>query len=206
MRQEIVAAGFGGQGIILLGITACMAVGLYDRKTVTQTQSYGPTSRGGACRTDVVISDEEIDYAKALSPDVMILMSEQAKDRYIGEVRPEESTVIVDSTLVRSVPPEIKKVYQVPATEIAEMKLGQRLAANMVMLGATAAITGLISFGALESAVKDTAHGKYLEVNLKAIQEGYQYGSQLSAGSNQASALGSRHRADPQVERDGTIS
>lgn len=179
MRQEIVAAGFGGQGIILMGIVACTAVGLYDRKLVAQTQSYGPASRGGACRTDVIISDEEIDYAKALSPDVMILMSEQARDRYIGEVRPEESIVIVDSTLVKEVPPQIKRVYRVPATEIAEMKLDHRIAANMVMLGTASAITKLISLGALEAAVRDVAGGKHLEINLKALQEGHSYGESL---------------------------
>lgn len=181
MRQELVAAGFGGQGIILMGIVACVAAGLYDDKVVAQTQSYGPVSRGGACRTDVVISDEEIDYAKALSPDVMILMSEQARDRYIGEVKPEESVVIVDSTLVKEVPAPIKKVYRVPATEIAEMELNQRLAANMVMLGAASALAGLFSREALESAVKDTAGGKYLEVNLRALREGYEYGESLRA-------------------------
>lgn len=179
MRQEFVAAGFGGQGIILMGITACIAAGMYDGKEVAQTQSYGPMSRGGACRTDVIVSDEEIDWAKALSPDVMVLMSQEARDRYIREVRPEDSTVIVDSTLVGQLPADIKNAYRVPATEMAETKLNQRLTANMVMLGAVAAITGLFSQDALEAAVKETAREQYVGVNVEAIRVGYEYGRSL---------------------------
>ncbi|CEP67012.1 Pyruvate-flavodoxin oxidoreductase, central domain [Moorella glycerini] len=183
MRQELVAAGFGGQGIILLGITACVAAGLYDGKMVAQTQSYGPASRGGACRTDVVISDEEIDYAKALSPDVMVLMSEQARDSYLSEVRPQESIVIIDSTLVKEVPNEIRNVYYIPATEIAEIKFGQSMVANMVMLGAISAITELFSYEALKGAIKDVVNNKFIDVNLKALAEGYEYGKSLVGGT-----------------------
>lgn len=195
MRREMVAAGFGGQGIILMGITACVAAGLYDRKIVAQTQSYGPVARGGACRTDVIVSDEEIDYAKALSPDLMVLMSEQARDRYLSEARPEESVVIVDSTLVSGVPPEFRRVYRIPATEIAERKLRQRLVANMVMLGAASAITGLISIESLEKAVRDTGAGKYLDANLQALREGYDYGRSLAREQAPGSPGGARPEA-----------
>lgn len=184
MRQELVAAGFGGQGIILMGITACVAAGIYDGKMVAQTQSYGPASRGGACRTDVVISDEEIDYAKALSPDVMVLMSEQARDSYLGEVRPQESKVFIDSTLVKEVPSEIINLYCIPATEIAEMRFGQSIAANMVILGAISAITGLFSYEALQAAIKDIVNKKFVDVNLKALEEGYEYGRSVVGGTN----------------------
>jgi 2-oxoglutarate ferredoxin oxidoreductase subunit gamma len=181
MRQEFVAAGFGGQGIILMGITACVAAGIYDDKMVAQTQSYGPVSRGGACRTDVVISNEPIDYGKALSPDIMVLMSEQARDRYLAETRPDESIVIIDSTLIKEMPPEIKNVYRVPATELAEVKLGERMIANMIMLGAAAAITNFITVDALRAAVKETVREKHVSINLKGIEEGYNYGMKLIA-------------------------
>lgn len=179
MRKELVAAGFGGQGIILMGITACIAGGLYDKKVVTQTQSYGPAARGGACRTDVVISDETIDYAKAMAPDVMILMSNQAKDRYISDASPDKGMVIVDSTLVQEVPAQYKNVYRVPATEIAEMQLDQRIVANMVMLGAVSALSGIVTKQALEGAIRDNTNPKLVETNLKAIQAGYDYGQTL---------------------------
>jgi 2-oxoglutarate ferredoxin oxidoreductase subunit gamma len=182
MRREFVATGFGGQGIVLMGVTACIAAGKYDRKNVTQTQSYGPASRGGACRTDVVISDERIDYAKALSPDLLIVMSNQARDKYIGDVNPEKGIVIVDSTLVQEMPDNLKRLYRVPATEIAEMHLGQRIVANMVMLGAAAAIGGLFTRQALESAIQESADPKRVEANLKAVDAGYGFGSSLLNG------------------------
>ncbi|MDN5343894.1 MAG: 2-oxoglutarate ferredoxin oxidoreductase subunit gamma [Clostridia bacterium] len=176
MRQEFVAAGFGSQGIISMGIVVCTAAGLYDNKMVAQNQSNGPVARGGACRTEVVISDAEIDYPRALTPDIMILMSEQARDRYLSEVNPEQGQVLIDSTLVAAMPPQIKNVYRIPATDIAETKLGQRAAAGMVMLGAMAALTGLVSYQGLQAAVRDTGEGDATTVDLKALEEGYAYG------------------------------
>jgi 2-oxoglutarate ferredoxin oxidoreductase subunit gamma len=183
MRREFVATGFGGQGIVLMGVTACIAAGKYDRKNVTQTQSYGPASRGGACRTDVVISDERIDYAKALSPDLLIVMSNQARDKYISDVDPEQGIVIVDSTLVQEMPDKLKRLYRVPATEIAEMQLGQRIVANMVMLGAAAAIGGLFTRQALESAIQESPDPKRVDANLRAVDAGYEFGKSLLSGS-----------------------
>jgi len=119
MRQEIRIAGFGGQGIISMGILLAVAAGKYEGKEVAQTQSYGPEARGGACKTEVVLADGEIDYIKALHPDFLVVMSQPALDKYVSGIDPEGATLVVDETLVQNVPANIKKLVKVPATKIA---------------------------------------------------------------------------------------
>jgi 2-oxoglutarate ferredoxin oxidoreductase subunit gamma len=74
MRIEIRFAGFGGQGIIKSGIITAAAACIYGGKNAVQTQSYGPESRGGACKSEVVISEEEIDFPKVVEPDILVVI------------------------------------------------------------------------------------------------------------------------------------
>jgi 2-oxoglutarate ferredoxin oxidoreductase subunit gamma len=181
MRKELVAAGFGGQGIVLLGILATIASGIFDNKQVAQSQSYGPSARGGACRTDLIISDETIDYGKSIKPDVIVFMSEPAKEKYLKELGDEDTLIIIDSTLVKDLPDMYKNVYKIPATDMAEKKLGNIAVANTLILGALTAITDLISFEGLQYAIKKRMQDnpKMVDLNLKAIQVGYEYGKKL---------------------------
>ena len=83
MRTEIRIAGFGGQGVIMAGIIVGKAAALYDNINAVQTQSYGPEARGGASKTEVVISDDEIYYPKVQEPDILVAMSHTALIKYI---------------------------------------------------------------------------------------------------------------------------
>ncbi|MFL7791064.1 MAG: 2-oxoacid:acceptor oxidoreductase family protein, partial [Anaerolineae bacterium] len=85
-RHEIRLAGTGGQGIILAGVLLAEAA-VRDGMNVVQTQSYGPEARGGASRSEVIISDEEIDYPKVIEADMMLCLSQEACDRYSGRLR-----------------------------------------------------------------------------------------------------------------------
>jgi 2-oxoglutarate ferredoxin oxidoreductase subunit gamma len=183
VRSEVRIAGFGGQGVILSGLILAVAAGIHEDKEVAQTQSYGPESRGGACRAEVVISDEEIDYIKPMDPDVLVAMSQPALDRYIGEVDRTRAAVLVDSSLVANIPEGISHLYPLPMTDIAEFRLGKKIVANMVMLGALSAITGLVSFEALEGAVRGTVPQKTVELNLAALKEGFQEGAKLAGAA-----------------------
>ncbi|MCL4370225.1 MAG: 2-oxoacid:acceptor oxidoreductase family protein [Chloroflexi bacterium] len=180
MRKEIRLAGFGGQGVILSGLILAVAAGIHEEREVAQTQSYGPESRGGACRAEVVISDEEIDYIKCMDPDVLVAMSQPALDRYLGEVDSNRAAVLIDSSLVSKVPEGVAHLYPIPVTDIAEFKLGKKVVANMVMLGALSAITGIVSREGLEAAVRSTVPGKTIDLNLKALEQGYQEGLKLA--------------------------
>src|SRR5512138_3082712 len=111
MRREIRIAGFGGQGVITLGTIVAVAAGIHEDLEVAQTQSYGPESRGGACRAEVVISDEEIDYIKPMDADVLVAMSQPALDRYIEEMDLNRAAILVDSSLVSKVPDGIAHYF-----------------------------------------------------------------------------------------------
>jgi 2-oxoglutarate ferredoxin oxidoreductase subunit gamma len=178
MRVEVRFAGFGGQGIIKSGIITAAAACIYSGKNAVQTQSYGPESRGGACKSEVVISEEEIDFPKVTSPDVLIVMSQHAYNEYAEKVTP-GGTIILDPDMI---PHEKKlknvKIFRVPATKIAE-ELGRKIIANIVMLGAFSAVTRIVDKESLKKSVKTNVPKGTEELNLTAFEKGYQYGEKL---------------------------
>ena len=99
-RYDIRLSGSGGQGIILMGIILAEAIGIYDGKYVAQTQSYGPEARGGSSKAEVVVSDSDIDYPKALKLDLLVAMDQKACDDYYMDLKP-DGTLIVDTTFVK---------------------------------------------------------------------------------------------------------
>ena len=141
MRVDIRIAGFGGQGIILAGIVIGKAAALYDDLFAVQTQSYGPEARGGASKTEVIISDTEIDYPKVQKPDIFVAMSHEALIAYLDDLK-DGGTLIVDPDLIKEdevisfVRKHKIKFYKAPVTRTAEEKIGLRIVANIVMIGA----------------------------------------------------------------------
>ena len=179
MRLEIRVAGFGGQGIIRTGLILAMAACIHGSKNAVQTQSYGPESRGGACKSEVVISDEEIDFPKVLEPDVLIAMSQEAYNAYVDSVK-KGGTILLDPDLVQKQKASVGiQVSEVPATRIAE-ELGKTIVANVVMLGAFASVTNLISAETLRKSVLDNVPKGTEKLNLAAFEKGYKYGKKLS--------------------------
>ena len=178
MRLEIRVAGFGGQGIIRAGTMLAMAACIHGNKNAVQTQSYGPESRGGACKSEVVISDEEIDFPKVLEPEILIAMSQEAYSKYVDTVK-KGGTVLLDPDLVqKSRAPLGIRVFRVPATKIAE-ELGKTIVANVVMLGAFASITNLVDAEALKKSILDNVPKGTEKLNLEAFEKGYRCGKSL---------------------------
>jgi 2-oxoglutarate ferredoxin oxidoreductase subunit gamma len=178
MRLEIRVAGFGGQGIIRTGLMLAMAACIHSNKNAVQTQSYGPEARGGACKSEVVISDEEIDFPKVLEPDVLIALSQEAYNTYAYTVK-KGGTILLDPDLVQKQKAGLDiRVFRVPATRIAE-ELGKTIVANVVMLGAFASITHLMSAEALKKSVLDNVPKGTEKLNLAAFEKGYNYGKKL---------------------------
>jgi 2-oxoglutarate ferredoxin oxidoreductase subunit gamma len=182
MRSEIRFAGFGGQGVIKAALLTAMAAGLNDDIEVVQTQSYGPEARGGACKSDVLISDGEIDYVKALNIDCFLVMSQAAMDRYAPELDLNKVVVIADGTLVKMIPGEACKVYRIDATARAEEDLGKALYANIIMLGALASISKLMTVEDLDKILDGNVPPKTLDTNRKALRLGYELGEAAMGG------------------------
>lgn len=179
MRKEIRIAGFGGQGVVTLGTILAVAAGIHEDLEVAQSQSYGPEARGGACRSDVVISDEPIDYTRPLALDLFIALSPAAIERYWPEVKQGQTVVIVDKTLVAETPEHFPPVLGVEATRIAEEEFKNRVVANMILLGAMAAYTGWIRLESLEETLKERIGNKNLEVSKAALRRGFEMGLKM---------------------------
>jgi 2-oxoglutarate ferredoxin oxidoreductase subunit gamma len=178
MRVEVRFAGFGGQGIIKSGIITAAAACIYSEKNAVQTQSYGPESRGGACKSEVVLSEEEIDFPKVVEPDVLVVMSQHAHNEYAENVKP-GGTIIMDPDMIpHEKKPRNVNVFKVPATKIAE-ELGRKIVANIVMLGALVAITNILDKNAVKESIKANIPKGTEDLNLKAFEKGYEYAKNL---------------------------
>jgi 2-oxoglutarate ferredoxin oxidoreductase subunit gamma len=194
MRYEIRLAGSGGQGLILAGVILAEAAGLYDGKFVCQTQSYGPAARGGASMAEVVISDAEIDYPKAVHPDVLLAINQQSLAAYGSDLQP-GGLLLVDATLVREIP-DHHRVFAIPFNEIAREQVGNVMTANIVALGALAALSGAVTLESLETAVLARVPPGTAELNKKALAAGAESAAQLLRQEQQAGTGPAAEEAD----------
>ena len=153
MYKEIRLAGTGGQGLILAGLILAEAAGIYDGYNVIQTQSYGPEARGGASKTEVIISSMPIDYPKVTLPDILLIMSQQSWDKYASWVKP-ETIILVDKSNVTSMSIfERPMIVSLPITEMAKDKVGKGVVANVVALGVLVGVTGVVTHLSMEKAI-----------------------------------------------------
>lgn len=169
MRHEIRFSGFGGQGIILAAVILGRAAALYDGKYAVQTQVYGPEARGGASMSSVVIDDEPILYPEVSVPDTYVIMSREGFERY-GAKAPKRAVMLIDSDMVEGRPGCTFR--EIPATSEARNTLGKVIVANIVMLGALVAATGIVSESAIEKAVLDSVPKGTEKLNLSALKRG----------------------------------
>jgi 2-oxoglutarate ferredoxin oxidoreductase subunit gamma len=170
MRFEVRIGGFGGQGVITMGHLLGTAASLHLGLQAVMTESYGPEARGGACKTDIVVSDAPIDYPKTTTLDCLVAMNPDAYNSYKKDVKP-GGAIIYDSSLFE-IPEKVKglKYYGVGATKIAQ-ELGAPQVANVVMLGAISSATGTFPLEALEKTVKER-FPKAAAMNVKALRAG----------------------------------
>jgi len=181
-RRELRIAGFGGQGVVLSGSIVGKAASIYDKGFAALTQSYGPEARGGSCTAEVVISGEPIDYPYVTSPQVVIILAQEAYAKY-GHNLAAETLVIIDPDLVTPDPPEKPAPLSIPATRMAR-EMGRVVVANIIMLGFLAALSDLISTEALRNSVQASVPQGTEEFNLKAFDLGYNYGLEHGGRGN----------------------
>ena len=175
-RYEVRFSGSGGQGLITAAIIFAEAVGLYNGKYVCQTQSYGPEARGGKSKAEVVISDQPIDYPKAMELDILLAMNQAACDAYFFDLHP-NGLLVVDSSLVEQFP--TSRIIAIPFTEIARNEIGKIMVANMVALGTIGILSGQVSVENLEHSLLSRVPAGTEEINIKALQRGVEEGSKI---------------------------
>lgn len=177
-RVEVKIGGFGGQGVILAGMILGRAAALHDGKDATLTQSFGPEARGGACSAQVVIDTHRNLYPCVTRPDILVVMSQPAYDKFVLDVQP-EALVLYEEALVKPVDlPVGCRAYGVPATRFAE-DMGRKMVLNIVMLGFFSAVSGLVAKEAMEKAVAESVPRGTQKLNQDAFARGYEYGTKL---------------------------
>jgi 2-oxoglutarate ferredoxin oxidoreductase subunit gamma len=177
-RKEIRLAGEGGQGMILAGIILAEAAAIYDGKQAVQTQSYGPEARGGASRSEVVISEGEIDHPEVLAADVVVALSQEAYKKFARTVR-EGGLLIVDEDRVET--SSDFNGIRIPIARIAQETTGKAITANTVALGVLVGLTNLVSRASIEQAVTARAPKGTEEMNRRALQAGFAAAEQVKA-------------------------
>jgi len=169
-RTEIRLAGEGGQGMILAGIILAEAATIFGGQNAVQSQSYGPEARGGASKSEVVISRGEIDHPEVLEPDVVVALSQEAFKKFASTVKP-AGLLIVDSDKVDST--STPRAIRLPITKMAFETTGKIITANTVALGVLVGLTGVVSKQALEKAIIARAPHGTEDMNRKALDAGF---------------------------------
>lgn len=169
-RFEICLSGLGGQGVLTLGKVMGSALALGHGYNVAQTQSYGPEARGGASRTDLVISTKPISYPKTDSIDLLVALSQEACNKYYPLMKP-NAVLLVNTTLVKQIP--TNQYLGLPFTEMSIDRLGLPQAMNTIVLGACTFLLPFAKRAVIKRSLEETLPKKIVDINVKALNMGY---------------------------------
>ncbi|MCD4747851.1 MAG: 2-oxoacid:acceptor oxidoreductase family protein [Thermoanaerobaculales bacterium] len=188
MQNDVIMAGFGGQGILLIGKMLAYA-GMQDGKEVSWLPSYGPEMRGGTCNCTVVISDKPVGSPVIQNPGAVLAMNLPSLEKFEADVRPGGYLLINTSLIERACKRDDIRIIDVPANTIAQ-DLGNPRGANMVALGAYVGATGAVSMEQVEAVVRQTFAAKpsVIDVNLEALHKGYDLGREFAATASGGAA------------------
>ncbi len=179
LHYEMRLSGEGGQGLVLAGKIIAEAAAIYDDRNATQSQSYGPEARGGASKSDVIISDGDIDYPKAENVDLLLCLTQEALNKYIGDLKP-NGVLIVDSDAITKIPDGSWRVLRCPFVRLAREKLGRAVVANIVAVGVIARVSQAVSEDAAEQAILARVPRGTEELNRQAYRLGLELASEMS--------------------------
>lgn len=179
-RTEIRISGLGGQGVILSGYILGRAAAIFDTNFATMTQSFGPEARGSACSCQVILSDERVLYPYIRKPQILVVMSQEAYDKFAPELS-EDGILLIDSDLVKINGRHGQATtFGIPATRFAE-ELGRKIVLNIIMIGFFTAMTDIVKEDAVREAILQSIPKGTEELNLKAFKRGLDYGKELRA-------------------------
>ena len=174
MTQEIIFAGFGGQGILFAGKVVAYA-GMNEGKHVSHLPSYGPEMRGGTANCSVIVSDEPVASPVITDPTSLVVMNGPSLDKFENSVV-KGGKIFIDSTLIsRDVERNDVEVFKIDATNLAN-KMGLPKLANIIMVGKLVKETGLFTYDEIKKAVTKMvppSKPELLENNMKAFDTGY---------------------------------
>ena len=176
MRTEVRFTGSGGQGLILASRIVARAA-LLESKNVLQSQVYGAEARGGATKSEIIISNLEIFFPHIHKPDILLIMTKEACKKYGNEIK-EDGLRIIDSFMVEDIQTSnTYQTYSIPFTELAERHFNTKVIANMIALGFISKISSVVTIDSLIKTLNYLLNGENLKKNIEAINYGYEYSS-----------------------------
>lgn len=185
MQNDVILAGFGGQGILLIGKMLAYA-GMQEGQEVSWLPSYGPEMRGGTCNCTVVISDKPVGSPVIQRPGAVLAMNLPSLEKFEADVRPGGFLLINTSLIDRRSDRKDVTIIEIPANAIAQ-ELGNPRGANMVALGAYIGATGAVTMEQIEAVVRQTFAAKpsVIDVNLEALHKGNDLGREHAAATGE---------------------
>ncbi len=175
-RCRIVFSGSGGQGVITAAIILAEAAVLYEDLVAVQSQVYGPEARGGATRSDVIISDSEIFFPKVFQPNLLVCLTQQAYNKYSPIVRP-GGLMITDTRYVKTMRKVDARQVELPLFETVMEKIGKPIVFNICMLGAVIGLTRLVAPDSIMKVLQKRIPASFLKMNSEALKLGMALGS-----------------------------
>ena len=174
-RCRMVFSGSGGQGVITATIILAEAAVLYENLNAVQSQSYGAAARGGATRSDVIISDSTIDYPKVIQPNVLVCLTQEAYNKFFAIIRP-GGLLITDTRYVKTQKKVDAQQRELAMFENVMDKIGKPIVFNICMLGAVIEMLDLIKPEAIMKVLENRIPSDFLDLNRRALDLGQALG------------------------------
>ena len=175
-RHRLVLSGSGGQGVITAAIILAEAAVLHEKRNAVQTQVYGAAARGGATRSDVIISDELINYPKVNQPNILVCLTQEAYAKYAAIIRP-GGVLITDSRFVTTRRKVDAVQNELPMYESVMDQIGKPIVLNICVMGAVIGLTGVVGLGSVEKVLEQRLPPAFLDMNRQALQLGFELGA-----------------------------
>jgi 2-oxoglutarate ferredoxin oxidoreductase subunit gamma len=172
-RCRIIFSGSGGQGIITSAIILAEAAVLHEGLNAVQSQSYGPEARGGASRSDVIVSDTDIRFPKVIQPNILVCLTQKAYNTFSGLIRP-GGLLLTDNHYVRQGGKVDANQVGLDMYKTVMEKIGRPLVFNICMLGAFVQLTQLVKPESMIKVLKTRIPAGTLELNRQALELGLQ--------------------------------
>ena len=170
-RCRMVFSGSGGQGVITAAVILAEAAVIVEGLNATQSQTYGAAARGGATRTDIIISDAVIHYPKVIQPNVLVCLTQEAYGLYQGIIRP-GGLLLSDTRFVSSEKKVDARQIELPMYQAVMEKVGKPIVFNICMLGALIKITGLVKPDSIMTILEKRIPAGFVDMNRQALELG----------------------------------
>lgn len=176
-RIRMVFSGSGGQGVITAAIILAEAAVVREGMNATQSQSYGAAARGGSTRSDVIISEDDINFPVVTQPNVLVCLTDESYRTYSSIIRP-GGTLLTDSRFVQTTRRVDARQIELPMYEKVMDEIGKPVVFNICVLGALIGITGLLQPESVKSTIAERVPRDFIDLNNRAFDLGLMLGAE----------------------------